>query len=257
MTPRELFQEDGFYIHTESILSPDTLQRAASGLEQVRDGVYDTHEKPDGRGWNPGDDLDKLCKIEQPQIASHALREALRSPRLGQLAAEVTGANQVQVWWVQGLYKPSASDASTTGNVGWHQDQSYWADWEEGSELFTAWLALSDVTMDAGPMAFVPGSHRWGLLEGGNFFSQNQTAVREAIRLPQGETWREVPDLLPPGGVSLHHRMLFHGSHQNTSGRPRLSLAIHLRTDKSTIRPDSHFARHLNNREICPVIFEA
>lgn len=257
MTSRELYERDGFYIHAEPTLTRDVLERAANGLEQVREGIYDTGEEPDGRGWNLGDDTRKLCKIEQPQIANFALREVLCSPLLGQLAGAVTGAKSVQVWWVQGLHKPGAVNATSAGNVGWHQDQTYWSEWEDGSELFTAWLALSDVTPDAGPMVFVPGSHRWGLLEGGDFFSQNPESLRQTINIPQGETWREVADVLPPGGVSFHHRILFHGSHQNTSTSPRLSLAIHLRTENSEIRSNSHFARYLKRPEICPVIFES
>lgn len=257
MTPGELYERDGFYIHAESVLAQEGLEDAAGGLGQVRDDVYDTGEQPDGRAWSPGDDPHKLCKIEQPQLANYALRAALRSPLLGQLAGAVTGARRVQVWWVQGLYKPGISDATFGGNVGWHQDLSYWNDWEDGSDVFTAWLALSNVSRDAGPMIFVPGSHRWGLLEGGDFFAQDQEDVRSAIKVPEEETWHEVADVLPPGGVSFHHRMLFHGSHQNTSTMPRLSLAIHMRTENSNLRPDSWFARYLNRPEICPVVFES
>ena len=252
----EGFAREGFHIHAAPVLPPELLERATRGLEAVRDGVYDTGEAPNHRMWNPGDDPRRLCKIEQPQLASFALREAIRAPLLGQLAAAVTGARMVQVWWVQLLYKPPTPDATNAiTNVGWHQDQSYWGEWDEGSELFTAWLALSDVAPDAGPMVFVPGSHRWGLLEGGNFFAQDHDALRAAIHVPEGETWREVPAVLPPGGVSFHHRLLFHGSHQNVSHGPRRSLAIHLRTEKSGARPDSWVARYLERPEICPVIF--
>ncbi|MBV9849062.1 MAG: phytanoyl-CoA dioxygenase family protein [Armatimonadetes bacterium] len=255
-TAQECFGRDGFYIHAAPALPSETLERAARGLGEVRDGVYDTGETPAGRGWNPGDDPRALCKIEQPQLANAALREALRAPLLGQLAGAVTGAERVQVWWVQGLVKPGVPDAAVAANVGWHQDWAYWRDWEEGSELFTAWLALSDVTTESGPMVFVPGSHRWGLLPGGDFFGQDQQALRAGIPIPEGETWRETPDILPPGGVSFHHRLLFHGSHQNRSDAPRLSLAIHLRTEKSRIRPESWAARYLERPEICPVIFQ-
>ena len=34
-------------------------------------------------------------------------------------------------------------------NIGWHQDRTYWQEWDDGSELFTAWIALSDVTAEA------------------------------------------------------------------------------------------------------------
>jgi hypothetical protein len=47
-----------------------------------------------------------LCKIEQPQIANFALRKVLRSPQLGRIAAAITGAKKIQVWWVHGLIKP-------------------------------------------------------------------------------------------------------------------------------------------------------
>ena len=254
------FNRDGFYIHAVPVLDEETWTRAAEGLEAVRAGHSDTGEAAangSGVGPSPGADPHALTKIEQPQLASAALREALRSPRLGELAALATGAQRVQVWWVQGLVKPGAPDAAAAANVGWHQDKTYWSDWEDGSELFTAWLALSDVSADAGPMVFVPGSHRWGLLPGGDFFGQDQDALRAAIRIPEGEQWREVIDVLPPGGVSLHHQLLFHGSHQNRSDRPRRSLAIHLRTEKSSPKPGSWVARYLDRPEICPVIFDA
>ncbi len=249
------FLRDGCYIHAAPVLEPDLLERAQAGFEDVRLARYDTGEAPAGRLWNPGDDPRKLCKIEQPQLGSHALREALRSPLLGQLAQAVTGARMVQVWWVQLLSKPGTPDAAGAAtNVGWHQDLSYWGSWQQGSELFTAWLALSDVSLHSGPMVFVPGSQRWGLLPGGNFFGQDQDALRAAIAIPEGESWREVPVVLPPGGVSFHHHTLFHGSRQNVTERPRRSLAIHMRTEKSAIDPAQGFARYLDRPEICPII---
>lgn len=224
----------------------------------MRDADYDTGEAPHGRLWNPGDDPTRLCKLEMPHLGNVALREALVSPELGQLAGAVTGAKRVQVWWVQGLYKPGSAGVTSVGNVGWHQDESYWSDWEEDSELFTAWLALSDVQLDSGPMVFVPGSHQWGMVAGSDFFAQDQDAVRNGITVPDGEEWNEVPVILSPGGVSFHHRRLFHGSEQNTSDSPRMSLAIHMCTEKSRIKANCGFAdTFLDRPEICPVIFEA
>ncbi len=257
---REHYERDGFYIHAAPVLPPDLLERAARGIEDVRDGTYDTGEAPVERRWNPGDDPRALCKIEQPQRASRALYEAICAPRLGELAAAITCARMVQVWWVQLLYKPSTSDVSSSGaatNVGWHQDQASWHAWAEGSELFTAWLALSDVTPDAGPLVFVPGSHHWGLRDGGDFFAQDLHALQANIAIPEGEQWREVPAVLPPGGISFHHRLLFHGSDQNVSAGPRRSLAIHLRTEKSSARPGSWVTEYLDQPKICPIIFQA
>jgi len=255
----ERYERDGFYMHTASVLPPELLARAARGIDDVREGIYDTGLPPVERRWNPGDDPQALCKIEHPQRANRALLEAISSPLLGQLAAAVTGATMVQVWWVQLLYKPGRLDRPAPGaptSIGWHQDQASWHAWDEGSELFTAWLALSDVTPDAGPMVFVPGSHHWGLRDGGDFFAQDLDALRTAIAIPEGERWQEVADVLLAGGVSFHHRLLFHGSRQNLSAGPRRSLAIHLRTEKSSVRPDRWVAEYLDQPDICPVIFE-
>lgn len=257
------YERDGFFIHADPVLGADLITRAGTGLEAVRNGVYETGEAPHGREWNPGDNPHALAKIEQPQLSNLALREAIASSRLGEIAAAATGAQKVQVWWVQGLYKPGVSTNPTSDqgqpaatNVGWHQDRFYWDAWEEGSELFTAWLALSDVTSDAGPMVFVPGSHRWGLLEGGDFFSQDQDALKNAIQVPSGEEWREVQDVLPPGGFSLHHQLLIHGSHANRSNAPRRSLAIHLCTQNARPKPGGWVDKFLDRSDICPVIFE-
>ena len=139
----------------------------------------------------------------------------------------------VQVWWVQLLLKPPGRAGAPGANVGWHQDRNYWQVWKGGSELFTAWVALSDVTPQAGPMRFVRGSHPWGLTGRSDFYGQDHDAQRGEIPVPEGECWEEVPAILPPGGVSFHHCLTFHGSGPNLTAEPRRSFAIHMRTEKS------------------------
>jgi ectoine hydroxylase-related dioxygenase (phytanoyl-CoA dioxygenase family) len=255
---RSRYEADGFTITEESLFPPDFIARAVAGMDAVRRGAYDTGRPPRPSPWNPGDALDKLCKIEQPQFASQALRELLCYPTLGALAAELTGASRVQVWWVQLLYKPSLPAGRPAGtNIGWHQDRTYWGNWEEGSELFTAWIALSNVREESGPMRFVRGSHRWGLLPEGDFFAQDLAGQQRAISLPTGETWQEVAALLPLGGVSFHDDYTLHGSGPNVSGSPRRSLAVHLRTQNSRPVQDRRtgLTQFIDDTELCPVIY--
>jgi ectoine hydroxylase-related dioxygenase (phytanoyl-CoA dioxygenase family) len=163
----------------------------------------------------------------------------------------------VQVWWVQGLIKPSAAPGAVVPtNVGWHQDRQYWKLWTKESELFTAWVALSDVPAASGPMIFARGSHQWGLLDQGDFFGQDQSSIRNGITVPTGRTWEEVQAILPLGGVSFHHNLTFHGSGPNTSGKPRMSVALHMRTDKSAAEPgekDPWLMKWVNDESVCPV----
>lgn len=254
-TAHERYTEDGFFIHDEPVLDPELLTRASLALTEVRNGVYATGIAPAGASWKPGDDPGGLAKIEMPQLASRDLVDALRASRLGELAGAVTGAEWVQVWWVQGLYKPATTGETNATNIGWHQDMTYWSDaYAADSRLFTAWLALSNVRLESGPMQFVRGSHRWGRLDG-DFFNQDQDANRAGLHVPEGETWTEVSDVLPAGGVSFHDRWLLHGSNQNVSSSPRISMAIHLRTDASTPIRDHHLNEYLDDPEVCPVIF--
>src|SRR5947209_14110708 len=100
-TPNARFEADGFYVHSEPVLPTDLVRRAAEGMDRVRAGEYETGVPPQPSAWKPGDDPRKLGKIEMPQVASRAIMELVSHPGLGELAARVTGAAWVQVWWVQ------------------------------------------------------------------------------------------------------------------------------------------------------------
>jgi hypothetical protein len=228
------------------------VERAVAAQELLRTGGNDTGREHAEACGDP-QRTDALIKIEQPQLASRAIRELVSHPALGKWALAITGADWVQPWWVQLLVKPSGN--ALASNVGWHQDRYYWSDWEEGSELFTAWVALTDVTDDAGPMVFLKGSHKWGFLNQGDFFGQNLDELKSGITLPDGASWDEAAGTLPPGGISFHHSLTFHGSSANTSGVPRRSFAIHMRTNRSRPTDDrrSGLATYIDNPEICPV----
>jgi phytanoyl-CoA dioxygenase PhyH len=251
------FEADGFYLHAQPVIPGELIRDAIAGQDALRRGEYETGIPPQPSYWNPGDDPGKLCKIEMPQVANRAIMALVSHPALGALAAEVTGARMVQVWWVQLLVKPPSDLEGGGGtNIGWHQDRHYWQIWEEGSELFTAWVALSDVTAEAGPMRFVRGSHRWGLQQS-DFYAQDHEAQRSQIRVPEGERWEEVPALLPPGGVSFHHHLTYHGSGPNQTQEPRRSFAIHLRTERSAPAGGARkgLTQFIDDPRYCPVIF--
>ncbi len=255
---QKLYRDDGFFICPEPLIPPDLVERAVAGMDAVRAGDYDTGIPPRPSRWKPGDDPNALCKIEKPHIASRAIMELVSHPALGAMAAEITGASAVQVWWVQLLYKPpSLEGEQPRTNIGWHQDYNYWGAWEEDSELFTAWVALSDVTPETGPMNFVAGSHQWGLSTESDFQSQEYEALRERIRATHGQAWREVPAILPPGAASFHHKLTFHGSGPNRSSQPRRSFAVHMRTENARPRDGLRqgLTAFIDDPSYCPIIY--
>ena len=223
----------------------------------LRAGLYDTGTPPPKSRWSPGDDLDSLCKIEQPQIANEAIATLVRSPEIGEWTARVTDAEMIQVAGVQLLYKPPAVyDKSAPTKVGWHRDWTYFRKhWEPGSLLLTAWIALSDVEEVSGPMNFVAGSHRWGETIGGDFFSQDIS--QRDFSVPSNRVWTEASALMAAGGLSVHDQHVLHGSGENVSDAPRRSLAIHVRTEKS--RPIGGrrvgLTSHIDDLYVSPIIY--
>jgi ectoine hydroxylase-related dioxygenase (phytanoyl-CoA dioxygenase family) len=252
---RQQFQDDGFSIFSEPIVPLELVERANHGMDELIAGCYDTGEPPVS-GWEPGSDPNQLIKIESPHFANHAIRELISHPAIGEYAAALTGADMVQVWWVQMLHKPPVQ-SGLANSVGWHQDRSYWTCWREGSELLTCWLALSDVTAESGPMNFVRGSHRWGLVEGSDFFGQDNDDIKAGLDIPADATWEECSVIIPAGGASFHDRLTVHGSGANISAAPRRSFAIHLRTEKAEAEADitSRLVRYLGDPVRNPVIF--
>jgi hypothetical protein len=253
---RSQFEADGFCL-TPPVIPAGLIERVVPRMDAVIAGEYETGVEPVSRRWSPGDPPEKLCKIDQPHLCDRTIFELISHPTIGRRAAAITGARRVQVWAVQLLLKPPGGSA--LGNIGWHQDMQHWKGWWRG-EVFTAWVALGDITPECGPMSFVRGSHRWGLNEAKSFFlDPDHEAQQEAIPRPGGAAWEESPALLSAGGVSFHHALIYHGSRPNCSDRPRRSFAVHLRTERSwPLDTASHYyTAHLNEPDVCPVIHEA
>src|SRR4029079_11699315 len=148
MSLRSDYERDGFVVAPQ-LVGPDLVDEAVARMDAVIAGAYETGVAPHWRRWDPGDDELRLRKLDQPQLCDRTLQRLVADPAIGRAAAEVTGADWIQVWAVQLLYKPPGGGCS--GNVGWHQDQQYWLRWwTPDSELLTCWLALSDVTEESG-----------------------------------------------------------------------------------------------------------
>ena len=237
MQAAERFARDGFFI-APGVIPPEILLRVRPRIDAVYRGEYETGTVPSRNVEPTSAGPGRLVKIDNSHRSDRVILELVSHPQIGRLAAAITGATTVQVFATQLLIKPPTE--GDAGNVGWHQDQEYWDAALEG-ELFTAWVAVSDVTADSGPMRFVQGSHRWGLLRSGDFFSGDLETLKARFKAKQGGDWREVPAILPPGGVSFHHRLTVHGSGPNQSSGLRISFAVHLRTEKSGLRPGVKF----------------
>jgi non-heme Fe2+,alpha-ketoglutarate-dependent halogenase len=115
-------------------------------------------------------------------------------------------------------------EAHTPAFVRWHQDSTYF--YLDPHLHVTAWVALSDATVQAGCMQALPGSHRWGAFE-----HDDQPGPHNMIRRGQGISGRfdtAQGTFMPvlAGQMSLHHTDLVHASGANDSSDRRIGLAI-------------------------------
>ncbi|MCZ6672765.1 MAG: phytanoyl-CoA dioxygenase family protein [Verrucomicrobia bacterium] len=107
--------------------------------------------------------------------------------------------------------------------VSWHQDSLYWH--LSAPRLVSAWIALSDSTVENGCMRVQPGSH---------LRQREHTEIHhEDNMLVTGTTIMDGPDeastvnvVLRAGEMSLHHANLLHGSDPNRSNHNRIGFAV-------------------------------
>ena len=114
-------------------------------------------------------------------------------------------------------------DPHDPGFVSWHQDAHYLG--LEAPRMVTAWVALSESSVENGCMRVIPGTHREHLEHATRPSGQN--LVTSGLQY-QGEIdeSKAVDFVLDPGQASLHHADLLHGSRPNRSDGPRIGFVI-------------------------------
>ena len=254
-----VFQSQG-YFQAPQLIPDDLLNNSVAHMDQVIAGQYETDpviRHHFSRTVEPGSPQDRLIKINNAHGVDATLLSLISYPAIGAWASFMLGGvDRVQVWHTQLLYKPPGS--SSKGNIGIHQDFNYWQFFDKIDGILTAWIALSDVAVPSGAMRFVPGSHRWPLIDPGNFAEQDERKALAAIEVPDGEEWTEHAAVMPRGAVSFHHPMTFHGSGPNVSDQPRRSIAVHLCSEGSRVVKENPFVSDetLKSAEENPVIFQ-
>jgi ectoine hydroxylase-related dioxygenase (phytanoyl-CoA dioxygenase family) len=239
------FRASGYWL-APKVVSDAELEALRDHMDRVYAGEYETGREPWLGGWKPGGDPNAIRKTDNSHWADLTLRALAFHETIGAMAARLIGAETIHLWHDQLLYKPGTGAAALqTGNVGWHQDLHYWQ-CATPPDLLTAWVAFDDVDEENGCMQVIPGSHKWGLVEGGNFFFQDLKAQERTLKTPQGQAWKPVSCRLKAGELSFHHCLTLHGSGPNCTDRPRRSLVIHLMPGTTRYKAGTPSDGHMN-----------
>jgi non-heme Fe2+,alpha-ketoglutarate-dependent halogenase len=116
-------------------------------------------------------------------------------------------------------------NAGDPAYVSWHQDATYFG--LEPAVQVTAWVALTEASINAGCMEVIPGSHKLGQLSHAervdakhNLLSRGQTIT---VDFDKSRT-AFMP--VSAGQFSLHHTHLVHNSRPNFTDDRRIGLGL-------------------------------
>jgi len=110
------------------------------------------------------------------------------------------------------------------GIAAWHQDSTYFG--LRPFDHVTAWVALCNVTPEAGPVEFAVGSHIRGQLQQKSGLIRNSVNTAGQIIVEWFDKSEIDRAILKPGQFSLHHTCVVHQSQPNRSGERRVGLAL-------------------------------
>ena len=119
----------------------------------------------------------------------------------------------------------------------WHQDATYFGLYPY--EHVTAWIALTNSTLENGCVEVFPGSHNSGQKpyrddrEELAMLSRGQTL---SIKLDESAA---VPLGLSAGDVSFHHTLLMHRYASNKSRQPRIGIDILYTNPRKTLNKNA------------------
>jgi non-heme Fe2+,alpha-ketoglutarate-dependent halogenase len=207
---KRLSDDDIARYHRDGFLAPVDAFTTAEA-RRYRD-CLEAVEREDGRRFGKGNNF-------KPHLLFRWVDEIVHHPAVLDAVEDLIGPDirlyHLTVW---------PKEAHDPAFVSWHQDATYFG--LDPALHVTAWVALTDASIDAGCMEVVPGSHGRGQLHHGEVESPDNM-------LSRGQTLTAAFDrhdtrfmAVKAGQMSLHHTHLIHRSGPNMTGDRRIGLGI-------------------------------
>ena len=228
------FNEQG-YVSGIKILDHEQIEQLKIELIEIMDPQHPKHHLLYEFHSNESEDPDRIVFHSLGHWRmTPGFHDVLWNPAFVVVASQLLGGRPVRFWHDQLFLKP----AKHGGVVAWHQDYSYWTRTQPMQHL-TAWVGLDDATVDNGCLRYVPGSHKWGLLDKpsltGEMMGLTQFLKAEQVKALENA----VPIEMKTGYATFHHPLLIHGSFENNSDDPRRAFVLNVFADGT--RSDSNY----------------
>ncbi len=219
------FHENG-YLANIPLLNERQIERLRQELQELIDPAHPLHDLFYEFHSNESGNADQiLFHALGAWRISPAFHDVLWNPAFVMAASQLLGNESVRFWHDQLFYKP----AQHGGVVAWHQDYSYWTRTVPMAHL-TCWTGLDDADQQNGCLYYVPGSHRWGLLDKPEL-AGDMDGLQEYLTDEQKKAFTPVPVEMKAGHATFHHPLMVHGSYENKTSRPRRAFVLNVFAD--------------------------
>ena len=220
---RESWERDGFVIvpgfadgATCAALWERTvaISRTADAGGDVGDAQVLLEPIPDPSAVLPEEKVGKVFRLHhEPGV--HA--DLAHDPGLGDLLGDLLGED-VDCFLSQFIFKNRRSLGQPL-----HQDAWYFR--MTPSDQVGAWLAVTEATLENGPLWVLPGSHREPLHDVES--DRRPGAQLGYVEITDHDIDGAIPVLLDPGDLLLFHAHLMHRSTDNFTEAPRAAMVYH------------------------------
>jgi ectoine hydroxylase-related dioxygenase (phytanoyl-CoA dioxygenase family) len=228
----DFFEQNG-YLPNVRLLDEEQMDALRRELAEVMDPRHPGHGLFHEFHSNESTDPDSVVfhALGAWRITP-GLHDILWNPAFLMAASQLFGDHAVRFWHDQLFCKPPFNG----GVVAWHQDYSYWTRTGPIQHL-TCWVGLDDATVENGCLHYIPGSHRWGLLEK-PVLAGEMDGLKAFLSEEQKNAFKPVAAELKAGEAVFHHPLMVHGSFKNDSDRPRRGLVINVFRDGTSSNSD-------------------
>jgi ectoine hydroxylase-related dioxygenase (phytanoyl-CoA dioxygenase family) len=226
------FDEFG-YISNVKLLDDWQVEKLNEELQQLTDPSHPAHHLFYEFHSNESASADTvLFHALGAWRITEGFHDVLWNPAFVMAASQLLGNRGVRFWHDQLFCKP----AHHGGVVAWHQDYSYWTRTGPIQHL-TFCVVLDDATTENGCLYYVPGSHRWGLLDKPEL-AGDMEGLQQYLTESQRAAFKPVPIALKKGYATFHHPLMVHGSYENRSDQQRRAFVLNVFADGTTSNSD-------------------
>ena len=234
LSPQQLeeFDRNGF-LFFPSLFSPDEIGTLTAAVPELysRREAYNVREKGS----------DAVRTNFAAHLVSEPFARLARHPRMVQPVMDLFGE---QVYMHQ--FKINGKMAFEGDVWQWHQDYGTWLndDMMPTERAMNVAIFLDDVNEFNGPLMFIPGSHKKGVVEARHdtsttsypLWTVSHDLIAELVERGGGKDGGIVSPKGPAGSMILFHSCLLHASTSNLSPWNRVSVYLSLCAVSNHIR---------------------